>query len=59
MQLRQVLNGKHLQYVRAWNGEEPFFKDGRPLKEPDLNKYRFYGATDIFTNMPERYLNEK
>ena len=44
--------------VRAWNGEEPFFKDGRPLKEPDLNKYRFYGATDIFTNMPERYLDE-
>lgn len=45
--------------VRAWNGEEPFFKDGRPLKEPDLNKYRFYGATDIFTNMPERYLDEQ
>ena len=44
--------------VRAWNGEEPFFKDGRSLKEPDLNKYRFYGATDIFTNMPERYLDE-
>ena len=45
--------------VRAWNGEEPFFKDGRPLKEPDLNKYRFYGAADIFTNMPERYLDEQ
>ena len=44
--------------VRAWNGEEPFFKDGISLKEPDLNKYRFYGATDIFTNMPERYLDE-
>lgn len=42
--------------VRAWNTDEPFYKDGRPLKEPDLNKYRFYGVTDIFTNMPERYL---
>ena len=45
--------------VRAWNTDEPFYKDGRPLKEPDLNKYRFYGVTDIFTNMPEMYLDEQ
>ena len=43
--------------VRAWNGEEPFFGDARPLREPQLDRYRAYGATDIFTNMPERYLN--
>ena len=42
--------------VRAWNGDEPFFKDGRPLKEAHLEEYRYYGATDIFTNIPERYV---
>lgn len=42
--------------VRAWNVDEPFFRDGRPLKEPDLDKYKAYGATDIFTNLPEKYL---
>lgn len=42
--------------VRAWNGDEPFFNDGRPLKEAHLEKYRYYGATDIFTNIPERYV---
>lgn len=43
--------------VRAWNVDEPFFRDGRPLKEPNLDKYKAYGATDIFTNMPEKYLD--
>lgn len=42
--------------VRAWNGDEPFFNDGRPLKEAHLEEYRYYGATDIFTNIPERYV---
>ncbi len=42
--------------VRAWNGDEPFFNDGRPLKEAYLEEYRYYGATDIFTNIPERYV---
>lgn len=42
--------------VRAWNGDEPFFNDGRPLKEAHLEEYRYYGATDIFTNMPEKYV---
>lgn len=42
--------------VRAWNGDEPFFNDGRPLKEAHLKEYRYYGATDIFTNIPERYV---
>lgn len=42
--------------VRAWNGDEPFFNDGRPLKEAHLEEYRYYGATDIFTNIPEGYV---
>lgn len=42
--------------VRARNGDEPFFNDGRPLKEAHLEEYRYYGATDIFTNIPERYV---
>lgn len=42
--------------VRAWNGDEPFFNDGRPLKEAHLEEYRYYGVTDIFTNIPERYV---
>lgn len=42
--------------VRARNGDEPFFNDGRPLKEAHLEEYRYYGATDIFTNIPEKYV---
>jgi hypothetical protein len=42
--------------VRAWNSDEPFFNDSRPLKEAHLEEYRYYGATDIFTNMPEKYI---
>lgn len=42
--------------VRAWNGEEPFFKDGRALREKNLTKYSVFGATEIFTNVPEIYL---
>lgn len=42
--------------VRAFNRDEPFFNDGRPLKEAHLEEYRYYGATDIFTNIPERYV---
>ena len=42
--------------VRAWNGEEPFYQDGRVLKERDLRKYAMFGVTDVFTNVPEEYL---
>ncbi len=42
--------------VRAWNGEEPFFKDGRVLREKNLTKYSAFGATEVFTNVPEIYL---
>ena len=42
--------------VRAWNMEEPFFNDGRILKEKDMGKYSEFGVTDIITNVPEVYL---
>lgn len=45
--------------VRVWNGEEPFFKDGRILKERNMTKYAQFGATDIITNVPELYLGGK
>lgn len=41
--------------VRAWNGEEPFYRDGRVLKEKNLRKYAMFGVTDVFTNVPENY----
>ncbi len=45
--------------VRAWNMEEPFFHDGRVLKEKDMGKYSEFGVTDIITNVPEVYLKEQ
>lgn len=44
--------------VRAWNADEPFYKDGRPLKEDNLTEYCAWGATDIFTNIPQNYLDK-
>ncbi len=44
--------------IRAWNGEEPFFRDGRILRERNLLKYTDFGVTDFFTNVPENYLTE-
>lgn len=42
--------------VRAWNMDEPFYEDGRQFKELHLDKYAGYGATDIFTNIPQNYI---
>jgi len=42
--------------VRAWNAEEPFFGQDRPLKEKNLPKYASFGVTDIITNVPKMYL---
>lgn len=42
--------------VRAWNGEEPFYRDGRVLKERHLEKYRMFGVTEIITNVPGEYV---
>lgn len=45
--------------VRAWNCEEPFYKDGRALKERHMEKYAMFGVTDIFTNVPELYVGAR
>lgn len=42
--------------VRAWNECEPFYKDGRELKLFDLDDLAEKGITDVFTNVPEKYL---
>lgn len=42
--------------VRVWNVEEPFYGQDRPFKDIELCKYTIFGATDIFTNVPEKYL---
>ena len=44
--------------VRAWNSEEPFFGQTRPLKERHLEKYAVFGVTDMITNVPEMYLKD-
>lgn len=44
--------------VRAYNGEEPFYQDGRVLRIKSLSEYAMFGVTDIFTNVPERYANK-
>lgn len=43
--------------VRVWNAEEPFYKDGRLLKEKNMPKYSMYRMTDLITNVPELYLS--
>jgi glycerol-3-phosphate cytidylyltransferase len=42
--------------VRVWNSEEPLYGQVRVLKELHMTKYQRLGATDIITNVPERYL---
>lgn len=42
--------------VRAWNSQEPFFGEDKPFAESRLDKYEMFKATDIITNVPERYL---
>ena len=44
--------------IRAYNGEEPFYQDGRVLRIKSLTEYAMFGVTDIFTNVPERYANK-
>lgn len=45
--------------IRAYNGEEPFYRDGRVLRIKSLTDYVMFGVTDIFTNVPERYAANK
>lgn len=42
--------------IRVWNLEEPFWGEKKPFAESNLEKYKIFGATDIITNVPERYL---
>ena len=42
--------------IRAYNSDEPLFGSGRVLKATDLRESAALGVTDLFTNVPERYL---
>lgn len=42
--------------VRMWSTSEPFYEDGRVLGKIDHRNYCVFGVTDIFTNVPEKYL---
>ncbi len=42
--------------VRAWNGQEPFYGQDKPMVLFDLNRLREAGITDFITNVPEQYL---
>ncbi len=42
--------------IRAWNCTEPLFGSGRTVPDMDLRDYAAFGVTDLFTNIPERYL---
>ena len=44
--------------IRAYNGDEPFYQDGRTLRIRSLTDYAMFGVTDIFTNAPEKYITE-
>lgn len=44
--------------IRAYNGDEPFYQDGRTLRIRSLMDYAMFGVTDIFTNVPEKYITE-
>ena len=45
--------------VRMWNGSEPLYGQLRTLPHMDLREYYRLGATDIFTNVPERYCENR
>lgn len=54
------LRGKTVLPVRAWNGKkyEPFYPCKDEVEIQDLEKLEKGGVTDIFTNVPERYLQK-
>lgn len=45
--------------IRAWNSEEPFWGQDRTPGKMSLQSYADFGVTDVFTNVPEMYLEEK
>lgn len=44
--------------VRTWNSCEPFFGESRVLPQMDLREYARLGMTEVFTNVPEDYLDK-
>lgn len=54
----EEIQGKNIP-VRMWNACEPLYGQPRILPEFDLRKYYRLGATDIFTNVPERYCTDR
>ena len=44
--------------IRAYNGKEPFYRDGQVFRKINLNEYAMFDVTDIFTNAPENYIIE-
>ena len=46
--------------VRVWNmgPDEPFFPDGGPVAILDVASLEAQGVTDVFTNVPELYVEE-
>ncbi|MFV0464534.1 MAG: glycerophosphodiester phosphodiesterase family protein [Lachnospiraceae bacterium] len=45
--------------VRVWNTIEPFFGEDGQRPTFDLKKLERKGITDLFTNLPERYLSNR
>ncbi len=45
--------------VRMWNGSEPLYGQCRTLPDRDLREYYRLGATDIFTNVAEKYCENR
>lgn len=45
--------------VRMWNGSEPLYGQCRTLPDMNLREYCRFGATDIFTKVPERYCGNR
>ncbi len=45
--------------VRSWTGQEPLFvnRNERRIPSYDRRNLAYWGVTDIFTNVPERYLS--
>lgn len=44
--------------VRVYNGNEPLYGQCRCLPDMDLREYCQLGMTDVFTNIPQRYLDK-
>lgn len=55
--LREKMPEKYADVpVRAWNTEEELYGMNKVHKKIDLREWVMFGATDVFTNEPEKYL---